>query len=72
MNPSDESTPRDNARAFSIMFFATALLFAMLGWAEGIRTDTRYLHIPETAGWMIAAVVMIVLGVFFLARSRKH
>jgi hypothetical protein len=34
--------------AFSIMFFAGALLCFLLGWANGVRRDKSFLHIPET------------------------
>ena len=34
--------------AFSIMFFSGALLCFLLGWADGVRHDKTFLHIPET------------------------
>jgi hypothetical protein len=73
MNPS-EPTPRqsraDSARAFSIMFFAVALLCLLLGWADGVRHGTIYLHIPETGGWLIATAIFGAIGAIFLVWSR--
>lgn len=64
----------DSRLAVSIMFFAIAVLFFMLGWADGVRHDRSYLHIPETGGWLVATVIMLVFGVAFLvwARSAKR
>lgn len=73
MTPSDP-TPRQSRNesmlAFSIMFFALALLCLMLGWADGVRHGRTYLHIPETGGWLIATAVLGVAGAGFLIRSR--
>lgn len=70
-----EPTARDNRGdsplAFSIMFFAVALLCLLLGWAEGVRKDTRFLHIPESGGWLIATAILAALGIFFLVWSRS-
>ncbi len=75
MNSSDpvkvRSTRGESALAFSIMFFAVALLCLMLGWADGVRHGRTYLHIPETAGWLIATGILVVLGIVFLVRSRR-
>lgn len=74
MTPSDP-TPRNSRResklAFSIMFFSVALLCLLLGWADGVRHDKTYLHIPETGGWLIATAVLAALGVLFLVWSRS-
>ena len=56
--------------AFSIMFFAGALLCFLLGWADGVRRDKTFLHIPETGSFLVATVVFVALGIVFLARSR--
>ena len=77
MNNSDPTpTPAkgDSRLAVSIMFFAVALLFFMLGWAEGVRHGRSYLHIPETEGWLVATGITLLLGVaFFLwARSARR
>ena len=61
---------RDSILAFSIMFFAMAVLCLLLGWAEGVRSDTTYLHIPENGGWLIATGILAACGVFFLMWSR--
>ena len=49
---SPDPTPRqargESMLAFSIMFFSGALLCFLLGWADGVRHDKTYLHIPET------------------------
>ncbi|MBA3830829.1 MAG: hypothetical protein H0X34_02835 [Chthoniobacterales bacterium] len=73
MTPSDPSAAgkrRDSAVAISIIFFAVAVLCLLLGWAEGVRRDTRYLHIPETGNWLIATAILGALGVLFLLWSR--
>lgn len=46
----------------------------MLGWADGVRHDRAYLHIPETGGFLVATAVLAGLGVLFLVWSRagKH
>ena len=73
MTPSDSTAPnerRDTMLAVGIMFFAFTLLCALLGWAEGVRHDTKILHIPETGGWLLAAGALAVFGFFFVFRSR--
>ncbi len=73
MTPSDPGARekrRDSALAFSIIFFAMALLCLLLGWAEGVRHDTRYLHIPETGHWLVAMAILGGIGVLFLLWSR--
>jgi hypothetical protein len=52
------------------MFFAVALLCFMLGWADGVRHDKSYLHIPETGSFLVATAVLVVLGVIFLIWAR--
>jgi putative Mn2+ efflux pump MntP len=73
MTPPDP-TPRrprgESMLAFSIMFFCIALLCFMLGWADGVRHDRAYLHIPETGSWLVATAVLAALGVIFLVWSR--
>ena len=66
------SRRRDSLLAFSIMFFAVALLCFLLGWANGVRHDTRYLHIPETGSWLVATAVLGVIGVLLLVISRAR
>ena len=56
--------------AFSIMFFAVALLCFLLGWADGVRHDKAFLHIPETGGFLVATAILAAVGVAFLVRSR--
>ena len=56
--------------AFSIMFFAVAVLCLLLGWAEGVRQDTTFLHIPQNGGWLIATGILAALGFFLLIWSR--
>jgi hypothetical protein len=56
--------------AFSIMFFSVALLCLMLGWADGVRHDKAYLHIPETGSWLVATAILAGLGVILLLWSR--
>jgi hypothetical protein len=53
------------------MFFCVALLTFMLGWADGVRHGRTLLHFPEVGGWLIATVVLVGLGVFFLVWSRN-
>jgi hypothetical protein len=76
MTPNDPTTPHpargDSALAFSIMFFSVALLCLMLGWADGVRHDKTYLHIPETGGWLVATAVLTVLGVVLLVWSKAR
>jgi hypothetical protein len=73
MTPSDP-TPRrtrgESLLAFSVMFFCAALLCFMLGWADGVRHDRAYLHIPETGSWLVATAALGCLGVLFLIWSR--
>ena len=57
-------------RAFSIMFFAIALLCFLLGWADGVRHDKSYLHIPQTGSFLVATAVLVALGVVFLVSAR--
>lgn len=57
--------------AFSIMFFCCALLCFMLGWADGVRHDKTYLHIPETGSFLVATAVLVALGVVFFVWSRS-
>jgi putative Mn2+ efflux pump MntP len=57
--------------AFSIMFFAGALLCFLLGWADGVRRDKTFLHIPETGSFLIAAAILAALGIVFLVWSRS-
>ena len=54
------------------MFFAVALLCFLLGWANGVRHDTRYLHIPETGSWLVATTVLGVIGALLLVISRAR
>lgn len=72
MTPSDPGTSskRDSFLAFSIMFFSVALLCLLLGWAEGVRKDTTYLHIPQSGGWLIATGILAVCGFLLLIWSR--
>jgi hypothetical protein len=73
MTPSDptpRSTRGESMLAFSIMFFCGALLCFLLGWADGVRHDKTYLHIPETGGWLVATAVLAAVGVAFLVWSR--
>ena len=56
--------------AFSIMFFAGALLCFLLGWADGVRHGKTYLHIPETGSFLVATAILAALGIVFLVRSR--
>jgi hypothetical protein len=57
-------------RAFSIMFFAIALLCFLLGWADGVRHDKSYLHIPQTGSFLVATAVLVAVGVVFLISAR--
>lgn len=56
--------------AFSIMFFSVALLCLMLGWADGIRHNRAYLHLPASGAWMVATAILAGLGVVLLVLSR--
>ncbi len=57
--------------AFSIMLFAVALLCLLLGWADGVRHDKTYLHIPETGSFLVATGILAVLGALCLVWSRR-
>jgi hypothetical protein len=57
--------------AFSIMFFAGALLCFLLGWADGVRHDKTFLHIPQTGSFLVVTAVLVALGVAFFAWSRR-
>jgi len=73
MNPSDPTprqSRRESATAFSIISFALALLCFLLGWADGVRHDRTYLHIPETGGWLVATAIFAGIGVAFFIWSR--
>jgi hypothetical protein len=73
MTPSDP-TPRQSRNesmfAFSIMFFSGALLCFLLGWADGVRHDKTFLHVPQTGSFLVAAAIFAALGIVFLARAR--
>ena len=56
--------------AFSIMFFAGALLCFLLGWADGVRHGKTFLHIPQTGSFLVATAIFAALGIVFLARAR--
>ena len=70
-DPTPRQSRRDNGRAFSIMFFAIALLSLLLGWADGVRHDRAILHIPETGGWLLAGIILASVGIAFLLWSRS-
>jgi hypothetical protein len=74
MNPSDP-TPRqtrgESALAFSIILFFLALLCFLLGWADGVRHDRTYLHIPETGSWLVATVILAGLGIVCLVWAKN-
>lgn len=73
MTPSDPNIHgrrRESALAFSIIFFAIAVLCFLLGWAQGVRKDTTYLHIPETGSWLLASAIFAGGGALFLLWSR--
>ncbi len=73
MTPSDPKSREargDSPLAFSVIFFSLATLCLLLGWAQGVRKDTTYLHIPENGGWLIATAILAALGVLFLVWSR--
>ena len=61
---------RESARAFSIIFFAVALLCFLLGLADGVRHDRAYLHIPETGSWLVATAIFAAIGMIFFVWSR--
>ena len=52
------------------MFFAVASFCLLLGWAQGVRKDTAFLHIPESGGWLVATAILAALGVVLLLWSR--
>jgi hypothetical protein len=52
------------------MFFAIGFLCLMLGWADGVRKDTTYLHIPESGGWLVATGILFLIGLLLLVWSR--
>lgn len=70
-DPTPAPAKGDSRLAVSIMFFAVALLFFMLGWADGVRHDRSFLHIPETGSWLVATAIMLGLGVAFLVWARS-
>jgi Zn-dependent protease with chaperone function len=75
MTAPDQEThgkPGDSPLAFSIMFFAVALLCLLLGWAEGVRKDTTFLHIPESGGWLTATGALFLIGLILLVWSRAR
>jgi hypothetical protein len=57
--------------AFSIMFFAGALLCFLLGWADGVRHGKTFLHIPQTGSFLVVAAILAALGIVFLVWSRS-
>ncbi len=69
-NPTLRQTRGESFLAFSIIFFSVALLCFLLGWADGVRHDRTYFHIPETQGWLVAAAILGALGVIFFIGSR--
>ncbi len=71
-DPNSPDKPGDSPLAFSIIFFAVALLCLLLGWAEGVRKDTTYLHIPENGGWLLATGILAAIGLLFLIWSRAR
>ena len=70
-NPAPRQSRGDSALAFSIIFFALALLCFLLGGADGVRHDRTYLHIPETGSWLVAAAILGAIGATFLVWSRR-
>ena len=56
--------------AFSIIFFCIALLCLLLGWADGVRHDKAYLHIPETGSFLVGTAILAAIAVVFLVWSR--
>ena len=69
-DPSYPSKRGDSTLAIGIMFFAVAVLCLLLGWAQGVRKDTTFLHIPETGSWLVATAILAGLGLLFLLWSR--
>ena len=73
MTPSDPNSARprgDSALAFSVIFFSVALLCLLLGWAQGVRKDTTYFHIPENGSWLLATGILAGIGLLLLIWSR--
>ncbi len=68
-DPAGRGPRGESQLAFSIMFFAVALLLLMLGWADGVRHDTYFLHVPESRGWLIATAIAAAIGVALLVWS---
>lgn len=56
--------------AFSIMFFCGALLSFMLGWAEGVRHDKTYFHIPESRSFLVVTAIFAALALILLVWGR--
>lgn len=73
-NPDPRRSRGESALAFTIIFLALALLCFLLGWADGVRHDRTYLHIPETGGWLVATAILGGLGAicFFWSRGMKR
>ena len=69
-DPSYPSKRGDSRLAIGIMFFSVAVLCLLLGWAQGVRKDTTFLHIPETGSWLVATAILVGLGFVFLLWSR--
>lgn len=69
-DPTPRQTKGESMLAFAIMFFSVALLCLMLGWADGVRHNRSYLHIPETGSWLVATAILAALGVILLVWSR--
>jgi hypothetical protein len=75
MNPSKieaRAARRESTLAGSVIFACAALLCLLLGWAQGVRHDTRYLHVPESAGWVLAAAVFAGIALLCLAFARAN
>lgn len=70
-NLTPRQTRGESALAFSIIFFFLGLLCFLLGWADGVRHDRTYFHIPETGSWLVATAVLAALGLLFFAWSRS-
>ncbi|HEY1771286.1 MAG TPA: hypothetical protein VGG02_13625 [Chthoniobacterales bacterium] len=71
-NPEARAARREFTLAGSVVCFCGALLCFMLGWAQGVRHDTRYLHIPQNAGWVLAAAIFAGIGLLCLAFARVN
>ena len=70
-DPTRRQTRSDSLVAVSIMFFFVALLCFALGLADGVRHQRMILHIPQSAGWLIATGILVVIGVICLLRARS-